>query len=80
MELTNASEIAVLHKEIASLERQAREFETWLLDNSEDAGWYKIKDKYDDVLFRIDFKRTRINSLDKGITLPRTYSMPPSKR
>ena len=80
MELTNAAEIAVLHKEIASLERQAREFETWLLDNTEAPGWIKIKDRYDDVLFRIDFKRTRINSLGKGITLPRTYSLPLNKR
>lgn len=80
MELTNAAEIAKLQKEINSLEVIAREFERWLIDNTEDTTWFRVKDKYDDVLFRIDFKRTRIHSLDKGITLPRTYSMPMGKR
>jgi hypothetical protein len=70
-------QVKELQEEIVELEKKAREYEEWLLDRSESANWFEVKSCYDDVLFRIAQKKEKIKSLQNGLRVPETTSLPP---
>lgn len=74
---SKTSEIEYLRNEVKNLDRQAREFEQWLVKHdTSDLAWATIKSAYDNVLFRKGSKEMRIESLRRGSELPRTLTVP----
>jgi hypothetical protein len=63
-------------KEIAGLDRKAREYEDWLLDNTESPDFFKILSKYTDVLFKLAQKKEKAETLKSGPRTIETTSLP----
>jgi hypothetical protein len=64
-----------MEQEIEDLDIRAREYEDWLLENINDPEYFKIKNKYDDMLFRINQKKMKIESIKTGYRPPDTLNI-----
>ena len=70
-------ELKPIHKEISDLYARARDYEKWLLENTQENNWFEEKTKYDDILFRLDQKKQKLKAVKSGnITVPETKSLP----
>jgi RNA processing factor Prp31 len=65
-----------LQKDINKLDRQAREHEKWLEDNTEDPNFLKRHSEYCNVLFRLNQKREQQENQSKDVPYYETKAMP----
>jgi hypothetical protein len=64
-------------QDIVSLKDRARELENWLLNNTQDHNWFQESSRYNDILFRLDLKKQKLQAINSGnITAPETKTMP----
>jgi hypothetical protein len=75
--ITFDKEVKTIKGDIASLEIKAREFETWLMRNTQDCNWFREDSKYNDILFRLEQKKQKLQSITSGNTCcPETSTLP----
>ena len=66
-----------IQKNISRLFHQAREYERWLLENTEAGNWFHEKAEYDNVLYKMAQQKMKLEAIRTGnIRCPETISLP----
>jgi hypothetical protein len=75
--ITLDRELKAIKADIVSLENRARELENWLIKNTQDCNWFREDSKYNDILFRLNQKKQKLESVSSGnISAPETLTLP----